>query len=351
MHRIVFEKNIREFQLLNPTLNFRPDVQPVEFRMDPLTGDWCRLGLKRIKRVKQVEEQEHDATMDIVESSRKSCPFCPENLERRTPRFPSDLLPDGRFKTGPSQLFPNLFPFGEHHAVAVFSQAHYMSLNEFSSEVIRNCTEVAARYFRTVRAKSPEMTYCLINWNHMPPAGASFIHPHLQILADRMPTNRLDELLRESRKYHENFGSSYWKDLVATEKEVGERFIGETGAVTWIASYAPQGNNEVVGIFSNISTVCEMEEPHIEGLSKGLSQVLRAYNEVGVRSFNMTLFSGPEDQHLKYYSLNVKLISRPSLRRFYTSDSGFMERLHYETVVETKPEDVAQELRRGFQSI
>jgi len=54
-------------------------------------------------------------------------------------------------------------------------------------------------------------------------------------------------------------------------------------------------------------------------------------------------------QDLEYYSLNVKLISRPSPNIFYTCDAGFMERLHDEMVIETRPEKTAEELKKYLQ--
>jgi len=48
------------------------------------------------------------------------------------------------------------------------------------------------------------------------------------------------------------------------------------------------------------------------------------------------------------YSLNLKFISGPYPELFYVSDCGFMEKLHSEVIVETKPESVAENLRRYF---
>jgi len=175
------------------------------------------------------------------------------------------------------------------------------------------------------------------------------MHPHLQILADHRPAHHLEELLRKSEEYHEKYGTNYWSDLVDVEKKNRSRFIGETGGITWLASYAPQGNNEVLGIFSDASTLSTLENSHVEDLARGLSKVLLGYHSKGVKSCNMAVYSGPMDQELRYYSLNVKLISRPAPSALYTCDTGFMERLHHEPVIETRPETVAEELKKFFQ--
>jgi galactose-1-phosphate uridylyltransferase len=350
MSRILFEKEVREAELLNPFLNFAVETQLIEYRRDPLTGGWgCRVNMKRAERVKQASQGERGEELEIVERSRKGCFFCPENLEKSTPKFPSDLAPEGRLRVGSACLFPNLYPFGEYHAIAIFSEDHHVSLDQFPAMIIKDCMKASKEYLDRIYTKKPRIKYGLINWNQMPPAGASITHPHLQILAEHKPTQRLDELIQSSQAYCQRYGSNYWSDLTAAEKEGGERFIGETGGVTWLASYAPQGNNEVLGVFSDISTVLMMGEQHIWDFSEGLSRILAGYHEIGVKSFNMTMYSGPFDQDLNYYSLHIKMVSRPNPKVFYTNDSGFMERLQNEVVVETRPEDVAEKLRGTFQ--
>lgn len=349
MDRIMFDKRKRDARLLSPLLNFDLETQQIEFRKDPLTGRWCRLNLKRTERVKHTGESEERALMDIVAKSRGNCFFCPENLESKTPKFPYDLIPEGRLKVGSACLFPNLFPFGEYHAVGIFSEEHYLRLNEFSPELISNCVKACLEYLVRVYAEHPDVQYGLINWNHMFPAGASILHPHLQILADHRPTCYLEELLTKSAEYYKKYGGNYWSDLVAVEKANQVRLIGETGAITWLASYAPQGNNEVLGVFSGVSALSRLKGSHVEDFSLGLSKILRGYHDKGVRSFNMTVYPSPMGQDLEYYSLNVKLISRPSPNIFYTCDAGFMERLHDEMVIETRPEKTAEELKKYLQ--
>jgi galactose-1-phosphate uridylyltransferase len=59
----------------------------------------------------------------------------------------------------------------------------------------------------------------------------------------------------------------------------------------------------------------------------------------------MSLFSGPLDSQLQHFSVHARMISRPDVKPLYTTDTGFMERLHDEVIVETKPEDVASKIR------
>ncbi len=118
--------------------------------------------------------------------------------------------------------------------------------------------------------------------------------------------------------------------------------------MTWLASYAPQGNNEVLAVFHELSSIAEIDERSLEELSTGVSRVLKAYRELGVESLNMSLVSGPLDSHLEYYSLNLRMNSRPKLEEYYTSDCGFMEKIQLESVVESWPEEVAKRLGAYF---
>jgi galactose-1-phosphate uridylyltransferase len=347
-NKIEFEKVVREAELLSPLLNFSLVVHPIEFRKDPLTNRWCRINIERAKRVKQARVRESTDLARIVQASRGRCFFCPENLEKTTPMFPS-YFPAGRIKVGSACLFPNLFPFGEFHAVGVFSEEHYLSLDQFFPELLENCFRACLEHFRFIHGKRPDIKYCMLNWNCLPPAAASIIHPHVQILADHKPTPHLSELIEASRGYHERNGSNYWLDLIEAERN-GERWIGETGPVAWLTSFAPQGNGEVLAIFSDrVSSVTRMSESDLKGFCEGLSRILKGYHGMGVESFNMSLFSGPEDRDLgDHYLLHAKLVSRPNFEPFYTGDDGFMEKLHGEPIIEARPEDIAERLRGLF---
>ncbi|MEM3736927.1 MAG: hypothetical protein QXJ75_02380 [Candidatus Bathyarchaeia archaeon] len=350
MGDVKFSKRSCLARLLSPLSNFSLETQLVEYRSDPLTGRRCRINLKRTERVKQtVEVEKHDRELtEVIMKTREGCFFCPENLESKTPKFPPDLIQEGKLRVGSACLFPNLYPFGEHHAVGVFSGVHYLRLDQFQPKLISDCFKVCLEYLMRIHVKQPDVRYGLISWNQMHPAGASIIHPHLQVLADRWPTSQVEELLVKSEAYYEKYKSNYWSDLVSVEKENATRLVGETGAVTWLASYAPQGNTEVLGVFSGVSNLSGLKDSHLADLCLGLSKILKGYHDKGVRSFNMTVYSGPIGEDLEYYSLNLKLMSRPSPSPFYTCDTGFMERLHYEPVIERRPEETAEELKKYF---
>ncbi len=344
--RIEFEKFIQEAKLRSPLQGFKQVTQRVEVRKDPLSGGLCRINVERAKRPKQIPPETTELNK-LIESSKVKCFFCPDNIEKMTPMF-AEGLPD-RIRVGDAWLFPNLFPFGGHHAVGVFSKDHYLKLNQFTPKLLEDCFKGCLKFFELVHVQHAEIKYWHINWNHMPPSAASIIHPHVQIFADPRPTPRLRELIEQSKAYHEREGNNYWSDLVDIERSNKERFIGETGPVTWLASFAPQGNKEITAIFSDISSLAGLKGRALSGFCAGLSSILEGYHAIGVQSFNLATFSGPCDEDLgELYLLNARLISRPNPAPFYTSDNGFMEKFHREPIIETMPENLTEKLRAHF---
>lgn len=191
------------------------------------------------------------------------------------------------------------------------------------------------------------MKYWILSWNHLPPAGASILHPHLQLVAAREPTRLLQEELQKSRSYYGRTGKIYWQELIRAEKDLGERYIGATGEFHWIASFAPIGNKEVMGLAEHASSLAEAEHA-VKDLCQGLHKILRGFSRAGVESFNMSSYSGPLHKKANYFRLHFRIIARPPVAEVYTNDRGFMEVMHGEAVIDTLPEIWAAELRKFF---
>lgn len=343
MHKIEFVKEIMKPEFLNPEKKFRRDSQTIERRKDPLTGKWCRINLERIKRLHQEKKEK-----TRVEDFEKECFFCPKNVEKTTPKFPSWLIPEGRVKINEFMLFPNLFPFGEYHAVGVLCRKHSLRLHEITSRMWEDCLIGCIEFFRAIDEKNLDARFPSINLNYSPSAGASIIHPHVQVLVDKLPTVMADEYFRKSWMYFDRNRTNYWQDLIMEERKNGERFIGESKNMAWLTSFAPTCDDEIIGIMKgSVSSFLELNDEQIHDLGKSIWRVFRGlYRIKRTTSVNMSIFSAPLDEHLgHFFSLNVRIVSRPSSS---TSDRGFFEILHREPVVSTSPEELAEELRKLF---
>jgi galactose-1-phosphate uridylyltransferase len=342
---IKFEMILQEARFRSPLQNFEEVTQRVEVRFDPLTGRKCRINVQRARRPKQMP-QETVELENLVRKSKERCFFCPDKLESFTPMFPKELV--DRIKVGRACVFPNLFPFGGFHAVGTFSDDHYLELNEFTPGLLRDCFAACIRYFELISGGRPELKYWYINWNCLPPGAASIVHPHAQIFADSAPTPFLKEQIEKSREYRAAEGENYWASLIQVEKTKNERYVGESGGTHWIASFAPQGNKEVLAVTEGVSSLAQLRG-EMKGFCEGLSRILRGYHELGVRSITFSTYSGPFDEDMsEFYWLNARVIARPHPDPFYVSDCGFMEKLQLEPVIETMPEDLTGELRRHF---
>ena len=342
--RDLFSKRLIESELLNPTEDFSLEKQKIEYRKELLTSRACRINVKRSERRKQA--QTGMGYSELIELSSKKCYFCPSNIKTATPMFPSNLIPEGRIKQGETTVFPNLFPFAKYHAVATVSRQHFLGIDEFTLKQIQDTIKASIEYFRAVARNDKKAVYPNFSWNFLPPAGASVVHPHVQLTVDEQPTNLAWLYLSACKSYFKKNKENYWKRLLEIEEKEGDRFLGKIGDVSWITSYVPLGNDEICGVFNDVSSLYELDDTSISDLSKGLKRVFTAYSLYGVHSFNLSTFSASKKD--ASFRLVVRIIARPYPQSYYNNDAGFMERLHEEVIVESMPEKVASDLREYF---
>jgi UDPglucose--hexose-1-phosphate uridylyltransferase len=293
----------------------------LEYRQEHLTGLRCRISPDRLKR-------QIDQTLSIPSTS-DGCPFCPDSVLTVTPTFP-----DGsRIQVGESVTFPNLYPFGEGHIVTVITREHFV-------ETFTRRQIVDALHGQT-NALLPVGGYASINWNFLPSAGASLLHPHLQGLSESRPSAIVERYISASREYRNSENRNYW-DAVRDKERSSDRYLfGDE--ILWSAHAVPVGEREVRGLLP-ITSINEFEN-YIDLLSRGILEVLSLYRRLGTRAFNMSLFfdkPGAENGFHAFCSLISRINPNPSS----TSDSAFMERMHLEPVILTLPEELGRYYRK-----
>jgi galactose-1-phosphate uridylyltransferase len=317
----------------------------VEYRFDPLSGGQTRINPARAKRPKQAEGDVE--WKEIIERSRRNCVFCPEQIGQKTPTFAEGICREGRLRRGETVVFPNLNPFGEHHAVATLSEAHYLALDEFGADLLTDNLLASMEYMLSVWKRDSEARWPIWVWNYMPPSAGSMIHPHVQIMVEGRPVPQLAKLLEQGQAYFDERRSNYWEDLIAEEQKLDERYIFCDDALAVITSFAPRGFNEIQFIFHR-SSLGELGEREIEGFAKALTHVLCGYTAMGIGSFNLITYSGPLHEQLDFYRFHAKLFSRPYPRGVYTNDTGPMERGYDVWVIDTVPEELAEHMKPFF---
>ncbi len=287
----------------------------LQYREEEFTGYRCRISPDRSKR--------HLPQPLSIPPDTGDCPFCRDRIFSVTPVFA-----DGkRILLGESVTFPNLFPFGQDHVVTVITRDHWVDV--FSRQQMADALSAQIEALRRYHG------YASINMNFLPSAGASLVHPHMQGLCDVRPSQVMERYLMAGTKYQDHHGRNYWEELKNEERTSGRYLFGEE--ILWSAHAVPCGEREVRGILP-VASLSEMD-PYIDLLSRGILEVLSFYRNLGTYAFNMSVFFDRTGEGHDFHAF-CSLISRINPNPASMSDSAFMERMHFEPVIMTLPEDM-----------
>ena len=321
-----------EAEILDPRRGFERVRLPVEIRRDPLTG--------RTTRLLPPGSLPPPAPVDLAalsERSRPGCPFCPERIEEVTPRLPPELSPEGRIRCGEAVLFPNLLPYSKWSSVSVYSpRRHAIALRDLDAPALADNLLVQVAFMAAVAAHDPSSAWCSINANQAPPSGSSIFHPHLQGSANPCPTT--------AQRLYASVEPARYRAYLECER-LGERRLGSTGTIDWIAAFAPGGQAEVIALHRPGLPLARLAETASE-LAEGIARVLGLYAELGFGSFNLAIY-GPPPGSAELPPV-IRLVARSTIGPLERSDVMWSELLHGETVVDLAPETVAELGRERF---
>lgn len=337
----MFKKISSSARILNPFKSHTPDELPFEIRFDPLTGETGRVFHLPFKAEKP------DFEKTVKRSKEIFCPFCPEVLAKSTPAFPEDIVPGSRITVGSASVFPNMVPFDQYAAVAVFSERHFIPMEELTPRTMGDAFFASLRFLKRIQDFDRKIKFFSINWNYMPPAGSSIVHPHLQPSASEVPTNHLRRQMEGLERYFEKYKRNYWADFVEQEKSLGERYIGEIGSTFWVMNFLPFGFlPDVSCILPERGSLSELTEEDITLFLSGLSRILRYFLEQNVYSFNLALFCVRRAENFR---VNARICPRLLPRPIGNSDIACPQMLHGESYTVYSPESVCGAVREVFQ--
>ncbi|HTX12628.1 MAG TPA: hypothetical protein VME22_28685 [Solirubrobacteraceae bacterium] len=309
---------------------------PIEVRRDPLTGHTSRIVPNR----GLMPANDFDLAA-FARENQAACPFCGDRIKQLTPRLTPAIHPDGHIARGEAVLFPNLHAYSSHSCVSVYSPGlHYLPLEAMTERLVTDNLLTQVEYEKAVMAADPESRWASINANHMLPSGSSLFHPHLQGIVDSQPTT-LQRMLAE-------VPGDRFEAYLRAERQAGERYLGNTGRIEWLVSFAPIAPVELRAFISEVSSPAELDDDLVAELGRGLVLALNAYAEMGFESFNLALYGAPPGTD--GYALNLRLACRSNLRPFYRSDSTLLERLHWEGAIDIPPEAVAERIGGRFRT-
>jgi UDPglucose--hexose-1-phosphate uridylyltransferase len=306
----------------------------VEVRWDPLTGHSSRI----VTGVKLLPASSFDLEAFAAET-RENCLFCPGRIEQATPRLPAAIDAGGRIRHGKAVLFPNIVSYSQYSSVSVYSpDLHFLPLERMTPRLVSDNLHTQVEFVSAVMRADPEAQWASINANHMLPSGSSLFHPHTQGSVDRYPTTFQRLLSQVSREQFEAY--------LDAERQLGERYIGQIGGIEWLASFAPVGFYELRAFIPGASSPAQLTGDQVVALGRGLAAALNLYADLGFQSFNAALYGAPPTG--SGFMLNLRLVARSNLEPLYRSDATYYERLHWQAMVDTPPEDLATRARERF---
>jgi galactose-1-phosphate uridylyltransferase len=331
-----FQSTVQETSFYSPLEEFAEVDVEVEVREDPLTGRQSRVVPDNFL----VPEDEPD--IEDVVTDDEGCFFCPGPVSESTPKYP-DFVGVDRGSVGEATSFPNLNPYGAHSNVVVLTEDHYVPIDEFTPAIFVDGLRAAMEYVQSVLEHDDDATVASVNMNFLRPAGSSIVHPHVQTLVDDRGTNEQRTLIECANDYYGDHDAAYWHDLVAEEAD-GERAIGATGRVDWLAPFAPKHHRHVLGVADEAALPGPGSDV-LGDVAAGLVNVLDAYADAGLNSFNVAVHLVDDDPAVPPV---IDVIARSVFDEYYWSDSPFFTVLHDEGVVDVAPEDYAAEVREQF---
>lgn len=347
---IEFKKTVKRARILNPLKGFQEDIIDFEYRTDPLTGRNTTIIKGMLGYISKFLTSDEELLQSLVNKTRANCPFCPENVRTNTPMFPKDFLPKGRIIVDDAVVVPNLLGHAERSVLVVLSKEHHLKLKDFTPELIFNAFRGGITYLKRLSEVDPAISFPVFVFNYLPPAGSSIFHPHMQVLARDRPFYLTRMLMENSKAYYEKNRTNYWTDLVSAEKKA-ERHLFENGNSEWLVPFAPlRGLNEVQAIVKGKSHLLELNEEEWVELASGISKILQFYHKQGYASFNIITVSGPTNEHLDYFNVNLRMISRPGIQPFSFTDAWALPYLLWDGEAVEEPEQLAERIRAFMKS-
>ncbi|MUK90172.1 hypothetical protein GMD78_17505 [Ornithinibacillus sp. L9] len=306
-----------------------------ELRFDPLTGESSRIVVDP-----GIKLTPPNYTDMAEKTGGENCPFCLENIHEQTPIFSKE---QDNITHGKAIVFPNLFPYSKYNGVTIFSDQHFIRLEEFTTSLLKDAFIACQTYIKRVIDREEKPVYISINWNYLPLSGGSMLHPHLHVIISESATNYQNRFERKCRAFQENHEVDYLSSLYQYEKEVGERWIGENGNIAWLHAYSPKGHNDFISIFRDKSSIEDLTDQDWSHFAKGLQAIFATLAEQGLASFNMGLTFANTGS-----PIHARLIPRLDFGELHTSDFNYFQVIHDEGLTYKAPEKVAALARKHF---
>ena len=315
----------------------------IQIRVNPISGRTSRIAFSRVNEKEAGAEYLPSPPPNAHQMAR--CPFCRPQVLVQTPQLIPQIHPAGRMTRGESLLFPNLFPYGPYSAVSLFDNVHFVEIGTATESSYADCLVNCVSYLKRVNQHDPTATSVAITQNHLPSAGGSMVHPHLQVHADRIGSNHHRYLSHRALTHRHGVQRGLFGDYAAHEISSRERYIGTTGPWEWLAALAPEGFFEIWAVYPGETSMMKLEENDWRHLAAGMIRVQKLYRSLNRNGYNFGLLSVETSQSA--LELRAVMVVRSNYAPWTRSDHTGFEVMLGDMATFTAPEETAR-LARAF---
>eukprot|EP00092_Neocalanus_flemingeri_P080042 GFUD01099793.1.p1 GENE.GFUD01099793.1~~GFUD01099793.1.p1 ORF type:complete len:414 (+),score=71.54 GFUD01099793.1:115-1356(+) len=186
-----------------------------------LSGETTHYNPLRAKRPGSQAQQSREYVDKIIEESQATCDLCrAENMTAEETW--------GRIRTSQCITAANMFKISGPNNGLVISKTHH--LLELGPEDLKDMLHCSKLWFDKVHQQDPALVFPMMVWDALPHAGASQVHPHMQIWLGRDYEGQFKSMLRNANSYVTEFGGNYWEDMAESHVGLGLGVV-EGGAV------------------------------------------------------------------------------------------------------------------------
>ncbi len=340
---LVFKSRTIKAEFIDPSgIGVSHDIQ---IRKNPITGRTSRVTFARINEKEAGADHLPEPPPGACDTH--LCPFCSSQIGKSTPKLLPEFDKSGHMKHGKSVLFPNLFPYGAHSAVSIFNDDHFVEIGDAKQGDYADCFVNCTNYLGKIKNHDDKTVFMAITQNHLPSAGGSLIHPHLQVQADAQASNHHRFLQNRSRQYFDANSSFIFTDYAAMEKKENKRYIGATGKWEWMAAFAPEGFFEIWGVLPSATSIFALTANDWADLSRGVVNTQKLYRSLFRNGYNLGMLS--IEKKMSKLDLKVSMVVRSNYAPWVRSDYTGFEVMLGDMATFTSPEHTAM-LARPFWS-
>jgi galactose-1-phosphate uridylyltransferase len=226
---------------------------------------------------------------------------------------------------------------------------HFVEIGTASPDAYADCLLNCRDYLLRVLEHEPAAIYQAITQNHLPSAGGSLLHPHLQLQADPLASNHHRFLEDRAAGHLRQTGARLFSAYLEHERKDSRRHIGGTGSWEWMAAFAPEGFFEIWGILPGVTSIRQVASADWRALAEGVINAQKFYRSLGRNGYNLGLLS--IEAGADALELRVVLIVRSNYAAWVRSDHTGFEVMLGDMATFTPPEETAKMARPFWQQL